>query len=174
MRNPFFTVFIITLVSCTTAHKTAKIDYKIVPDNKAKILKGVINRALIENDTAFVWFKENMKWGQTDEAAIGAFKEKADKFKLVVFGGTWCPDTQNLLPIFYRLVDKSGYPDKNITLIAVDRKKETIHNLNKIYNIISVPTFIVIKDGKEIGRVVEYGKMNAIDKELGQIVKTIE
>ena len=29
-----------------------------------------------------------------------------------------------------------------------------------------------MKDGKEIGRVVEYGKYGAIDKELGEIVAT--
>ncbi len=168
------TIFIITLGSCTTTHKTAKVNYEIVPDNKAKVLKGIINRSLIENDTSFAWFKENMKWGQADDSAIASFKEKAGKFKLVVFGGTWCPDTQNLLPVLYRLVDKSGYPEKDITLIAVDRKKETIHHLNKIYKIDRVPTFIVLKDGKEISRVVEYGKLNAIDKELGQIVNTIQ
>jgi hypothetical protein len=33
-----------------------------------------------------------------------------------------------------------------------------------------VPTFIVIKDGKEVGRVVEYGKEGQLDKELGHIV----
>jgi hypothetical protein len=27
-----------------------------------------------------------------------------------------------------------------------------------------------MKDGKEVGRVVEYGKYGAIDKELGEIV----
>ena len=31
-----------------------------------------------------------------------------------------------------------------------------------------------MKDGKEIGRVVEYGKYGQVDKELGEIVRTIE
>jgi len=33
-----------------------------------------------------------------------------------------------------------------------------------------VPTIIVLKDGKEIGRVVEYGKTGMFDKELGEII----
>jgi hypothetical protein len=33
-----------------------------------------------------------------------------------------------------------------------------------------VPTFIVLKNGKEIGRVVEYGKFGMPDKEIGEIV----
>jgi hypothetical protein len=31
-----------------------------------------------------------------------------------------------------------------------------------------------MQNGKEVGRVVEYGKLNAIDKELGQIVAAIK
>ena len=37
-------------------------------------------------------------------------------------------------------------------------------------NITNVPTIIVMKNGKEIGRVVEYGKTGKWDKELAEIV----
>ena len=33
-----------------------------------------------------------------------------------------------------------------------------------------VPTIIVMKNGREIGRVVEYGKYGSFDKELGEIL----
>ena len=129
---------------------------------------------MIESDTAFKWFKENLKYGQADTAAVEAFRTKANQFKMVVFGGTWCHDTQNLLPVFYRLVDKSNYPNSSITLIGVDREKTALNDLHKTYNITNVPTFIVLQNGKEVGRVVEYGKIGAIDKELGQIVAAIK
>jgi len=175
MRNIFSVTFILVLLSCTSLHRTtSKIKYRIVPDEKTKVLKGVINRSIIESDTAFAWFKENMKWGQADSSAITSFQKNKDKFTLLVFGGTWCHDTQNLWPIFYRLIDKSGYPEKNITLIAVDRKKKTLYKLSKKYRITNVPTFIVLAKGKEVGRVVEYGKYSAIDKEIGEIVSTLK
>ena len=175
MKNIFSVAFILVLLSCTSLHRsTSKIKYRIVPDEKAKVLKGVINRSIIESDTAFAWFKENMKWGEADPSAIASFQKNKDKFTLLVFGGTWCHDTQNLLPIFYRLIDKSGYPEKKVLLIAVDRKKESLNNLSKKYRITNVPTFIVFAKGKELGRVVEYGKYSAIDKELGEIVSTIK
>ena len=103
-------------------------------------------------------------------SAIQAFQQKKDKIHIVIFGGTWCEDTQNLLPVFYRLADKSGLPDSSITFIGVDRNKQTLDNLSGAFNIINVPTFIVMHDGKEVGRVVEYGKYGQIDKELGEIV----
>ena len=93
---------------------------------------------------------------------------------MIVFGGTWCEDTQNLLPQFYNLIDASKYPEKSIELIAVNKQKETISDLHKKYKIENVPTFIVMKDGKEIGRVVEYGKEGDITKELGNIVRNMK
>lgn len=151
-------------------------NYEISTDkeNGSKVLKGFLNRADIENDTSFKWFKENMKLGQTDDAAVASFQKNASKFQMIVFAGTWCDDSQNLLPVFYRLVDKSGYPDSSITLIGVDRKKTTLYNLHNVFHVVNTPTFIVMKDGKEIGRVVEYGKYGQIDKELGEIVNTIQ
>jgi thiol-disulfide isomerase/thioredoxin len=111
-----------------------------------------------------------MKYGTADEAAVKAFKNNASKFDVVVFGGTWCHDTQNLLPVFYRLINKSGYPENKITLIALDRAKTGPDDVTKTYNVTNVPTFIILHDGKEVGRVVEYGKTGQIDKELGEIV----
>jgi thiol-disulfide isomerase/thioredoxin len=89
---------------------------------------------------------------------------------MLIFGGTWCPDTQNLLPQFYQLADAAGYADSSITLIGVDNAKTTFDNLNKTFHLIDVPTFIVMKDGKEVGRVVEYGESGEAMKELGKIV----
>ncbi len=169
------------LWGCSPSTKAVmqKVSYETSRDEghegNAKILKGVINRSILEQDTAFKWFADNMKYGNVDAAAVAAFAKQKDKFSIVVFGGTWCHDTQNLLPTFYKLADKSGYPDNKITLIGVDRKKQTIRNLQTMFNITNVPTFIVLdNNGKEVGRVVEYGKTGAIDKELGEIVNSIQ
>ncbi len=48
--------------------------------------------------------------------------------------------------------------------------KKTLHHLAEAFQVTNVPTFIVLKNGKEIGRVVEYGRYGMIDKELGEIV----
>lgn len=138
--------------------------------DRGKVLRGIISRADIESDTSFKWFDENMKLGKANAAAVDAFQKHGADIKMVIFGGTWCEDTQNLLPQFYRLADKSGFPDSCITLLGVDRAKTTVGNFHKAFDIHKVPTFIVMKNGKEIGRVVEYGKYGEIDKELGEIV----
>jgi len=144
-------------------------------EGNAKIVKGIINRRLLESDTAFKWFADNFKYAQPDANAVEAFTKNKDKFGLIVFGGTWCHDTQNLLPTFYKLIDKSGFPANKVYLIGVDRAKTTSNNLHTKYKITNVPTFIVVDaSGNELGRVIEYGKMGIPDKELGEIVNKIQ
>ncbi len=150
---------------------TAFHSYRIMYEGKdTKILNGLISRSDIENDTSFSWFKKNYGLGRPDASAVAAFKKHADDFKLLIFCGTWCSDTHNLLPELYRLTDAAGYADSNITLIGVDTSKIALDNMSAAFHIVDVPTFIVMKDGKEVGRVVEYGESGEAMKELGQIV----
>jgi thiol-disulfide isomerase/thioredoxin len=160
-----------TLISsCTSSKLTSGKDYITIPDDRAKILSGKIDRSILETDTAFAWFKENMQWGEADASAVAAFQKNATKFSLVVVFGTWCHDSYNLLPKFYRLLDKSSYPSSKVLLIAVDRNKKAYKNIQSNYNITNTPTFIVIQNGKEVGRVTEYGKTGYMEKELGEII----
>jgi hypothetical protein len=41
-----------------------------------------------------------------------------------------------------------------------------------LFNIKNVPTIIALKEGKEVGRVVEYGKTGKWDAEVAEIVKS--
>ena len=146
--------------------------YEVSYDEKnRKVLRGLISRVDIESDTSFSWFQKNYKLGKPDANAVEAFKEHVNDFQMLIFAGTWCPDTHNLLPEFYRLADASGYADSSITLIGVDHNKTTLDNLSKTFHLVDVPTFIVMKNGKEVGRVVEYGESGEAMKELGKIAE---
>ncbi|MBV9963871.1 MAG: thioredoxin family protein [Parafilimonas sp.] len=162
-------------ISCKTQNIASKTSppfhaYQISYDDKhRKVLRGLITRADIEADTSFSWFKKNYNLGKPDASAVAAFKQHAGNFHVLIFCGTWCPDTQNLLPQFYRLTDAAHYADSSITLIGVDHAKTTLNNLHSTFHLIDVPTFIILKDGKEVGRVVEYGESGDAMHELGQI-----
>jgi hypothetical protein len=164
------------LFSCSTQNKVSKNttpyhSYQVSYDSKnRKVLRGLITRTDIENDTAFSWFKENYNLGRPDDSAVAAFKQHAQDFQTLIFAGTWCPDTQNLLPQFYRMTDAAGYADSNISLIGVDHDKVTFDNLQRTFHLVDVPTFIIMKNGKEVGRIVEYGESGEAMKELGKIV----
>jgi thiol-disulfide isomerase/thioredoxin len=162
----------IILAGCSSAYK---INFTTTETPKEKTLKGIINRSIIETDTTFKWFGINYKFAQANVNAVNVFNQNKNNFKMIVFGGTWCEDTQNLLPMFYKLINQSNYPEKRITLVGVDRQKQSGNDLSAKYNIKNVPAFIVLKnDGTEVGRVVEYGKGEGIDNELAEIVNSIK
>lgn len=167
-------VFILsTHIATTVCAQTKAGHFETIMEGDTKILNGVVSRSDIESDTSFKWFQQNYNLGQANADAVKAFSDNASKFKMIVFFGTWCEDSQNLLPVFFRLVDKSNYPAENIMLIGVKRDKTTLDDLQQNFNVKDVPTFIVMEDGKEVGRVVEYGESGQIDKELGEIVSKL-
>jgi len=141
-----------------------------VDANGTKVIKGFMSKNDLKNDSAFLWYAENQKGYVPDASALYAFNKNKDSIHVLAFGGTWCDDTKNLLPKFFLLAEAGGLSEKHITLVGVDRSKKTLHNLTEAFNITRVPTFIVLKNGKEIGRVVEYGKIGMFDKELGEII----
>lgn len=71
----------------------------------------------------------------------------------------------------FKLQEQSGITDKDISFIGVSREKKSLGNLTAAFNIINVPTIIVMKEGKEVGRVVEYGKTGQWDKELAGLLQ---
>jgi thiol-disulfide isomerase/thioredoxin len=135
-----------------------------------KILKGFIAKKDLVSDTAFNWFIKNGKEYTPNADVVKQYAANKDSVNIIVFGGTWCGDTKHLLPQFYATTDAAGFPESRITLIGVDHSKKTLFNLSEAFAITNVPTFIVMKNGKEIGRVVEYGKIGAPDKEVAQII----
>jgi thiol-disulfide isomerase/thioredoxin len=135
-----------------------------------KIMKGLLSKEVLTTEPSFTWYAENEKWYKPPTAAVDAFKKNGDKIQIICFGGTWCGDTKTILPKFYSLISAAGFLQSRLTVWGVDRSKKTYGALAEALGITNVPTFIVMKDGKELGRVVEYGKTGYWDKELGEIV----
>lgn len=148
----------------------AQSQYQVSIEGPDKILKGIISRESISSDTTFTWFSQNQKGYNPNVKTVQALKDKQSKIQLIAFGGTWCDDTKQIFPKFFSMIDAAGFPESRITLIGVDREKKTISHLAEALNVQNVPTFIVLQDGKELGRVVEYGKMGQWEKELGDII----
>ena len=138
--------------------------------NGSKVLKGFISKKDLVTDTAFSWFVQNQKSFTPNPDVVKQYAANKDSINIIVFGGTWCDDTKHLLPNFIATTDAAGFPANHITIIGVDRDKKTLFNLAEAFNIINVPTFIAMKNGKEIGRVVEYGRMGLPEKELAQMI----
>lgn len=160
-----------TLILLIVAHGSFAQNAEVSRDAEGnKVLKGFITRQQLASDTSFTWFAKNSKDYTPDASAVTALKAAKDSVYVLAFGGTWCHDTQFILPKFYQLADASGLAPDHITLVGVGHDKKTVQHLSETFNITNVPTFIVLKNGQELGRVVEYGKKGMWDRELGEVV----
>lgn len=152
----------------------AQSQYEVSRDkNGSKVLKGIISRDDIAKDTAFAWYASNQKGYTPNAGALEALKKNATNIQFIVFSGTWCSDSKNILPKFFALTEAANFSQDRITLFGTDRSKKTLGHMAEAMNIVNVPTIIVMKDGKEVGRVVEYGKYGLFDMELAEIIKGI-
>lgn len=115
------------------------------------------------------WFNPNYKDAKLDAAVVNKIKKHMKGVTIKAFMGTWCGDSQHETPIFYKLIDAIDFDYSNLTMIAVNRSKETPDNLQQGQNITNVPTFIFYKKGKEIGRFVEYPR-ETLEKDVLKIV----
>ncbi|UEG50969.1 thioredoxin family protein [Ferruginibacter lapsinanis] len=167
----FTLTILLVLISCAVF---AQVPYETSKDPKhpeVTIYKGVINKYLLQNNEEFnKWYTFNQKGYTPDSAVLNIFLKAKDSIQFVLFGGTWCDDSQFILPRFFKMQEMAGLPDSMISFFGVDRQKQAIGNIASAFAIINVPTIIVMKNGKEIGRVVEYGKTGKWEKELAEII----
>lgn len=152
----------------------SQLPFKETGSGSDKTLRGIISRKDITTDSSFKWFKANQAGYTPYAATVSALKQHKDSISIIAFGGTWCHDTQFILPKFYAIVDAAGFAENKITLVGVDDQKKTIGGLSETMAVENVPTFIVLKNGREIGRVVEYGKTGQWDKEIGDVIKSAQ
>lgn len=122
-------------------------------------------------DTAFKdWFDEQYNNYQPDYEIIDQLEGKLDDISITIVMGTWCSDSREQIPAFYKILDELNYPSDKVTLICVDRKKRGLSNEADDLNIELVPTIIFYRNGEEIGRIIETPQ-ESLEKDLLGIVK---
>ncbi len=136
----------------------------------SKMLTGFITDSLLKTDSAFNWYNKAYKPYQPKANVVKIFASHKDSISLIVFMGTWCEDSHFVIPRFYKILDSAGFNKRHVTMIAVDKSKQDTHHLSGTMHITHVPTIILFKSGKELGRVVEYGETGRYDEELAAII----
>lgn len=163
MRNIFLLIFTLTLFSCTAQKKvTAK-------KNKSGDLVGFANKESFNQAPYKTWFDQKYEAYTTDAATITEIKKELKGIKIKGFMGTWCGDSKRETPRFYKILEQANFNLNNLELVTVNRSKKTPDNLQEGLNILRVPTFIFYKNGKEIGRYVEYAR-ESLEKDILKIV----
>jgi thiol-disulfide isomerase/thioredoxin len=149
------------------AKKIEKKEVNALRNNSGDLI-GLANQNSLMQVPYSIWFNKGYDTYLVDPIITEELKKHLKGLTIKVFMGTWCIDSKRETPRFYKIASEVGF-EKNIELTTVDRSKKTPNNLQEGYNILKVPTFIFFREGKEIGRFVEYPR-ETIEKDILKII----
>ena len=132
-------------------------------------LNGVANKDSFSDNSFKSWFNSRYEEYATDKETIAKLKDNLNGYTIKGFMGTWCGDSRRETPRFYKVLEQTDFDLNNFELITVNKDKKTPDNLQEGLNIIRVPTFIFYKEGKEVGRYVEFPR-ETLEKDILKIV----
>ena len=159
-----------TLQSCK-AQKVV-VNREVETTNDGKMLLGIQTKDQLLKSPYSDWYlKEHDEYTIDKKNVEELKKEKLSSYKMIVVLGTWCDDSHREVPRLMKILESINFPEQKLTIIAVNRKKEAPGGEEGIFNIQRVPTIIVQKYGKEIGRIIEYPASGYLERDLLEIVR---
>lgn len=165
-----FSIMLFANVQCT-AQKTV-VNREVETTEDGKMLLGHQLAGQFQKEPYSNWFSREFAEYELDMKAVAELKKRnLSTYNLTVFIGTWCEDSHRDFPRFMKILENAGYPEDSLTIIGVNRKKESPTGDEVRYNVQKVPTIIVEKYGKEIGRIVERSTTGYIERDLVEILK---
>ncbi len=165
MKIAIFTVLLsLFFVSCSGP--------RIIPsiDEKGKlVITGKMSWE--EWKTITSWEDTDANKFHIDTTKFALFKTilDAEQVHLKIFAGSWCGDSKQELPKVFYILKKINFDTNRVELYGVDRDKLEQNAVAEEYNILKVPTVVVIKNGKETGRIVEFPQSDWVDDILSNI-----
>lgn len=146
--------------------------YVVRDSSGVKIFNGLLQKSDLSQEASFAWMRNNISWYKPNADAVKHLTRLKGKIHLIAFIGTWCEDSQIVLPQLFKLMEAASFPETSLSIIGVERNKKTLSQLSEALNIDKVPTILVMQQGKEVGRIIEYGKYGVYDQELAEILAT--
>ncbi|MFZ4401178.1 MAG: thioredoxin family protein [Bacteroidales bacterium] len=148
-------IFIVSFLMIFTLH-AQKLNKKIIDIKTDKeILIGKCNLKGLKADTFGLVFKEEYKNYLPDSSKINILQSKMKSITIEIVMGTWCGDSKEQVPRFIKVLDAINYKTKKINFLCLDHFFKADDFEKEKNNIQKVPTFIIYRKQKEIGRIVE-------------------
>jgi len=162
-----FFVFLFFLSSCKVkTYNQLKFDEKSGSD----ILYGYTKADAFENAPFDEWYNFEKEEYQVDNETVEKIKSIGlGKIKIEIVMGSWCSDSQREVPRLIKILESVGYEIDNLEIINVDHKKEAEKTKVTQYKIERIPTIILSRNKKEIGRIVESPK-ESLEKDILKII----
>ncbi len=125
------------------------------PDTGNEELIGIVSRDGFVSQPFSNWFSVGYQSYNPDDATINELRKRRRDLTITVVLGTWCGDTHEQLPHFFKILDAMRFNERNLELFAIDQSRSAGDIDLSHLAVTRVPTFIFTKGDLEIGRIVE-------------------
>ena len=122
-------------------------------------LVGSVSRSELRVQPFSDWFDPQYSKYQASEALVADLGKSMDGVSIEAYFGTWCGDSRRQIPRLIRILDLASVDESRLTLVALSDqqmqfKRSPMRSEAKRY-IHRTPTIVVLRQGVEIGRIVE-------------------
>ncbi len=118
---------------------------------------------------AFPQWKETVDSYLPDLEAVEKLSSIGEAVQIEIFLGTWCPDCHEHVSSYFKILEMANNTLLETTYTGIPRDKDSRKPYIKGKDILKVPTFIVYRNNKEMGRIIEHPK-ESIEKDLVAII----
>jgi thiol-disulfide isomerase/thioredoxin len=135
-------------------------EYVVTVDDKKNepMLMGTVTRKVLTEDSFGEWFSKGYEIHKVDQRTLDKVSKDFSNLNITIVMGTWCGDSREFVPPFFKILDKLDFPETNLKIICVNRQKQGIAYEVKDLDVKLVPLFIFYRGDKEIGRIIESPK----------------
>lgn len=169
MKTPIIILVLSLLSICGMAQKMNQI--KVDDRVEGSILFGRVTFEGLNDTLCADWFKPEYKAYKIDANILSELKKKdLSGLKMTLVLGTWCHDSHIQVPRLLKLLEAIKFPIPDLELFAMDTYKKAPGIDIKAIDVKLVPTLIVYKGNKELGRIIESPKVS-LEADLVEILK---
>lgn len=142
-------------------------------EQKPAMLLGPSSPKLLEQAPFAKWFIPNFEKYQVDSSLIPAIKKAFRGKRMEFFVGTWCGESRADMPGVLKILQAAKVDSSQFKLIFLNNSgtmnRQSPGHEEQGKNIVRVPTYILYKGKKEIGRIID-APVESFEKDLLKIL----
>lgn len=167
MKKPAM-ILTILLLAAGCAHQNPSPAFLQQVGGEQLILGEVQYREILRH---FPAWKAAHRRSQANPALVEQVRKISEPLEVLCYFGSWCEDSRGALPVFIKTLTAAGNARITVKLIGVDRQKDDPAHSARQRGIALVPTFIVLRNGEEIARMIEFPRKENFVEDLLDILQ---
>jgi hypothetical protein len=163
-------IAILLLIACASSPRKIS-ETSVRRADSRPVLTGWLTESQLMSQVPGYQDEKNLY--QPDPQLLEPLKNLAQDVQIIVFLGTWCSDSQREVPRLLKIIETIRNPRITVKMLGLDRSKRDPDGVAEAHDIQFVPTFVVLHDDVELGRIVEQ-PIVSIEQDLAEITASIQ